>query len=81
MSQVATWTFNPYITFLLYGNIGLTTPVSIYSQAPVFCTCQGFTKSHSGSGLNGLQPMGLKEYSDSFSSWTTLDPSWEASGW
>jgi hypothetical protein len=28
--------------------------------------CQGFTKSHSGLGLNGLQPQGLKEYSDSY---------------
>jgi hypothetical protein len=28
--------------------------------------CQGFTKSHSDLGLNGLQPQGLKEYSDSY---------------
>jgi hypothetical protein len=27
--------------------------------------CQGFTESHSGTGPNGLQPQGLKEYSDS----------------
>jgi hypothetical protein len=28
--------------------------------------CQGFTKSHSGSGPNRLQPQELKEYSDSY---------------
>jgi hypothetical protein len=28
--------------------------------------CQGFTKSHSGLGPNGLWPQGLKEYSDSY---------------
>jgi hypothetical protein len=37
MSQVATWTFNLYITFLVYSIIGLTSPASIYSQASVFC--------------------------------------------
>jgi hypothetical protein len=29
--------------------------------------CQGFTKSHSSSNPNGLQPKGIKEYSDSYS--------------
>jgi hypothetical protein len=28
--------------------------------------CQGFTKLHSGSGLNRLRPQELKEYSDSY---------------
>jgi hypothetical protein len=28
--------------------------------------CQGFSKSHSSLGLNGLQLQGLKEYSDSY---------------
>jgi hypothetical protein len=28
--------------------------------------CQGFTKSHFSMGPNGLQPQGLKEYSDSY---------------
>jgi hypothetical protein len=32
----------------------------------VLFNCQGFTKSHSSLGLNGLQPQGLKEYSDSY---------------
>jgi hypothetical protein len=43
--------------------------------------CQGFTKLHSGSGLHGLQPQGLKEILIAISSWTTSDPSWEASAW
>jgi hypothetical protein len=28
--------------------------------------CQGFTKSHSSPGPNGLQPKGLKEYLDNY---------------
>jgi hypothetical protein len=36
--------------------------------------CQGFTKSHSGSDLNGLRPKGLKEYSDNYLASDYLGP-------
>jgi hypothetical protein len=36
------------------------------NHAQWFGDCQGFTKSHSGSGPNGFRPQGLKEYSDSY---------------
>jgi hypothetical protein len=38
----------------------------VLSSILINVICQGFTKLHSGSGLNGLRPQGLKEYSDSY---------------
>jgi hypothetical protein len=49
--------------YLYTSRISARTNHSFKGSAVKGGYCQGFTKLHSGLGLNGLRPQGLKEYS------------------